>query len=698
MPPETVKILIIDDEAMLRMSLRNFFEDENCIVLEAANGVEGIEICLRERPDLVLTDLRMPVMDGFGVIERLKQELPELPIVVVSGQGSLSDVITAIRLGAWDYITKPILKLDELTIVVQRVLDRARLLRDNTLYRKNLEQLIEDNATYQEHLEELVHQRTAEVREAATKYRIVADNTHSWEFWLAPDRQFIYCSPSCQRISGRSADEFMADPALLHGIVHPDDLELFLQHRAGPPAHDDNKTIEFRIIRPDGAIRWVHHNCRSVFDSQGTYLGIRGSNRDISKRKEAELAHLKSEQRLTAIFDFLPDATWAIDVNGTVIAWNKACEELTGVPASAMVGRGDYQYAIPFWGEARPMLIDQVLHPADDLLATYLHEYSEFHVEGGSILAESAKALLPGARFLWWKAARLYDANGTVTGAIESVRDITELRLSKDAALASNRAKSAFLATMSHELRTPLNAIIGFTDLIHTKGCGELNQEQEEFLGYVLESSKHLLALINDILDLTKIEAGKMELHLGEVDIRAALENSLIIIKERAASNRIKLSSWVSPDVPDSFAADAVKLKQILYNLLSNAVKFTPQGGIITVTAQPATTSELHTIPACSGIVEGSYLLIQLADTGIGIKPEDLLKIFKPFEQADSSSTRRHEGTGLGLYLSRMLVELHGGRIWAEPNQDQPGSTFSFVMPLQQLHDTHQTVHETKHE
>lgn len=680
--PDPTKVLIIDDEEMLRLSLRNYFEDEGYQVFEAPNGAVGVETCQRELPDLVLTDLRMPLLDGFGVIEHLKQALPELPIIVVSGQGTLNDVITAIRMGAWDYVTKPILRLDELTIVVQRVLERSRLLRDNADYRKKLELLIDDNATYQEHLEDLVHKRTEQLKEAATKYQIVADNTHSWEFWIAPEGHFIYSSPSCQRITGYPAETFIVNADLLNSMIHPEDAELFRQHRNCAAQRADTRALEFRIVHPDGSTRWIHHNCRSVFDSQGTYLGIRGSNRDITERKEAEEAHLKSEQRLSAIFDFLPDATWAIDSNGIVIAWNKACEELTGIPAASMLGKGDYQYAVPFWGIARPMLIDQALRPTLDLLTPYVDQYTEFCIDGGSIMAESTKPLLPGSRFLWWKAARLYDAHGTVTGAIESVRDITELRLSKEAALASSRAKSAFLATMSHELRTPLNAIIGFTDLIYRKGCGELSTDQEEYLGYVLESSKHLLALINDILDLTKIEAGKMELTISHVDIRSTLESSLIIIKERSDKNQIQVISKIAPQLPEKFYADAVKFKQVLYNLLSNAVKFTPQGGAITLTATQVTSAELTDRPACDGLPDGTYLLLSVIDTGIGIKPSDLTKIFEPFEQADNSSTRRHEGTGLGLHLSRMLVELHGGRIWAETNGNEPGSTFHVILPV----------------
>lgn len=662
------KVLIIDDELMLRASFRDFFEDEGATVYEAANGAEGVELCLREQPELVLTDLRMPVMDGFGVIEHLKTAAPEIPIVVVSGQGTINDVIAAIRLGAWDYITKPVLKLEELSLVVQRVLERSRLLQENRIYR--------------EHLEQQVEERTRQFEQIAENYRIVADNTYSWEFWIDPHGQFIYTSPSCLRVTGHPATDFMADPGLLYRLIHPDDRELFRQHRHESQDERENGVLEFRIIRPDGTVRWLHHNCQPVFDSKGIFLGTRGSNRDITARKEAEQAHLRSEQRLSAIFDFLPDATWAIDTNGVVIAWNKACKELTGVPASEMVGKGNHSYAIPFYGHPRPMLIDLALAPSTELLTPYLDGYTNFTIEGGNITAESAGLLMSKGRYLWWKSAKLYDVQGNVTGAIESVRDITELRLSKEAALASNRAKSAFLATMSHELRTPLNAVIGFTDLIRVRGCGEITESQEEYLGYILDSARHLLALINDILDLSKIEAGKMELTLGDVDIRSLLASSLIIIKDRADKHRIVVRDAINERLPATIRADMLKVKQILYNLLSNAVKFTPSGGTITLSARLATDDHVPSSLSGRELPASSYLLITVSDTGIGIKKEDIRRIFEPFEQSDSSSTRQHEGTGLGLSLSKMMAELHGGTIWAEPNPDGAGSSFHFVLPM----------------
>jgi signal transduction histidine kinase len=260
----------------------------------------------------------------------------------------------------------------------------------------------------------------------------------------------------------------------------------------------------------------------------------------------------------------------------------------------------------------------------------------------------------------------------------------TKLQAAKHEAEQANLAKSRFLANMSHELRTPLNAIIGFTELLVDRHVGEINPTQQEYLSDIHQSSHHLLALINDVLDLAKVEAGRMELELGIVNLQTLMDGSLIMVRESARKQGVALESKLD-GLPVTIRTDERKFKQILYNLLSNAVKFTPDGGRVTISGEILRREEGRWLdhkgdefPTSVVGGDGSWLKIAVADTGIGIPRDDLERIFEPF----GSTTRRFQGTGLGLSLTRKLVALHGGAVCAESPGPKQGATVSFVIPL----------------
>jgi signal transduction histidine kinase len=268
--------------------------------------------------------------------------------------------------------------------------------------------------------------------------------------------------------------------------------------------------------------------------------------------------------------------------------------------------------------------------------------------------------------------APITDSKGNIIHFVSTEKDITEnkktekIRMENLRLVDASRTKSEFLATMSHELRTPLNAIIGFSELLKNKTAGELNEKQEKFVGNILVSGNHLLNLISDILDLSKVEAGKIELVMDKMSVSDAINAGLTLIKEKAMKQNVALKVEIDPGL-DFIDADTMRFKQILFNLLSNAVKFSkPEGGTVTITAEK----------------EGNMAKFSVSDTGIGIQEDDMRRLFKEFEQVDSGISRKYGGTGLGLAITKKLVELHGGNITVESKFGE-GSTFTFYLPIE---------------
>ncbi|MDR4499052.1 MAG: ammonium transporter [Candidatus Scalindua sp.] len=264
------------------------------------------------------------------------------------------------------------------------------------------------------------------------------------------------------------------------------------------------------------------------------------------------------------------------------------------------------------------------------------------------------------------RIARLQDLNVLLEKRVEERTD--ELQKTNIALEKANRLKSEFLATMSHELRTPLNSIIGFAEVLRDEVVGTLSAEQKEYLSDIHGSGQHLLNMIDSILDLSKIEAGKLELHYEEFPVKEAVNEVLDTIIGYSNKKGIRIHINIQADVP-SIKGDKVKFKQIMFNLLSNAVKFTPENGRVVVNAG----------------LKNQHIQVAVSDTGIGIKPEDMDKIFEAFRQVDASYARRYEGTGLGLTLTKRLIELHGGKIWVISDFGK-GSTFTFTLPLKPIY------------
>jgi PAS domain S-box-containing protein len=512
---------------------------------------------------------------------------------------------------------------------------------------------------------------------------------------------------------------------------------------------------------------------------------------DITERKKADEAIKAANEKLFGIIEFLPDATFVTDQDKKVIAWNHAMEALTGIDKADIIGKGDYAYGIPFYGEARPILIDLI----DHLDAEIESKYIQIERKGRAIYAEAYVPMLFKGRgaYIWSAAASLYDEDGKLVGSIESIRDITnrkriekalkaseeryrlffktskdcvfitsktgrlvdfndaamelfgysdreefanmnannfykneedrskhllfinehgfskdypvdlrkkdgsiinalvtsvlvcddsgkilcyqgtirditelkrseiELQKAKNIAEMATKAKSEFLAHMSHEIRTPMNAIIGVADLLRTEG---LTVEQAEYVEIIRNSGEMLLATINAVLDLTKIEEGKIELANIPFNLRNCIENSLKIVAKRASEKGLDLSCFIDDGIPEMFMGDPTRLRQILINLLNNAIKFTDKGKVTVSVSGQQVDHKIH---------------FQITDTGIGISTDKLDQLFTPFGQVDMTVSRNQDGSGLGLIISKRLAELMGGKIWVESIVGR-GSTFHFTI------------------
>jgi PAS domain S-box-containing protein len=399
------------------------------------------------------------------------------------------------------------------------------------------------------------------------------------------------------------------------------------------------QTVKVPLISPDGRSRQV--------------LGV---STDITARREAEEQLRRTTDQLEALVQAAPVAIVGIDLDGKVRSWYGGAEGLFGWSAAEAIGQ-----------------------PLANVPADRQEEFRALRARvqrGDSVLGlETQRVRKDGTPVeVSVSYAPVHDHGGHTIGAIIVYQDITERRLiaeqrqAREAADLANRAKSNFLANMSHELRTPLNAIIGFSELLEDQSFGELNERQRRYVTNVLSSGRHLLQLVNDILDLAKIEAGRVVLESEPIDLVSLLHDMHRAMEPLAAAKAQRFVVDLSEDLP-LLTADRAKVKQILYNLLSNAIKFTKEGGEVRLRAAMAKADD------------GSELVqVAVSDTGIGVSAQDLKRIFTEFEQVDSSYVRQQEGTGLGLALTRRLVEAHGGRIWVESIPDQ-GSTFTFVLP-----------------
>jgi len=534
-----------------------------------------------------------------------------------------------------------------------------------------------------EQLRDITNQKRTEeaLRQSENYYRSIFETSGSAMFILEQDTTISHANSNFEELSGYSRKEVEGKKSWTE-FVHPDDVawmkEYHFSRRQDPGVVPQN--YEFRFIDRHGEVHQGFLTIDMIPETTKSVVSLI----DITERKQTEEALRQSEKRLSDIIEFLPDATLAIDREKRVIIWNKAIEEMTGVPASEMLGKGEYVYTIPFYGKARPQLMDLVFEDTKKVESLY----PAITRQGNTLLAEVFCDALYGNTGAWIfaKASPLHDIKGNVVGAIEVIRDITDrkqteqaLLQAKEQAETANRAKSEFLANMSHEIRTPINGIMGMLQLLQ---YSDLNVDQQRYVEIGLESAERLNRLLTDILDLSKVEANKLVIKEEEFILVNLIQSTRDIFKQLTQKNQNEVSINVEDNIPEQLIGDSTRLNQILFNLVGNANKYTQDGQIeLEVT--------LLSIPQ----VDKCRLLFVIADNGPGISEERINKIFDVFTQgSDSSSyTREFEGAGLGLPLVKRLVDLMNGSISISSKEGEGTSVYvslPFRIPESLQYDT----------
>ena len=411
---------------------------------------------------------------------------------------------------------------------------------------------------------------------------------------------------------------------------------------------------------PNGEKLFVHVIKTPLYDSLGRVVGIQGIFWDVTQRKQIEEELAYERDLLRALLDTIPDRIYFKDVQSRFIRCSSSMVKRLGAQdVKDVVGKTDFDF-----------------HPRE--LAQEFHDDEQRIILTGEPLINKLERQVDLAgNDIWATVTKvpIYNQNGTVTGIIGISRDVTQLKKAEEAleqardeALESARVKARFLANMSHEIRTPMYSITGMTGLLTDT---KLSQEQRDYVQNIRDSTETLLGIINDILDFSKIEAGKLSFENIDFELRESVENTVEMLAEHAQRKGVELNCWIDASVPNALRGDPGRFRQVLANLLANAVKFTEKGEVlvrVTRVAEPD-----HNVT----------LRFTVSDTGVGIDPKAMALIFQPFTQGDGSTTRKFGGTGLGLTISKQIVELMKGEIGVEsaPNQ---GSVFWFNLPFQQ--------------
>ncbi|MFZ2961034.1 MAG: PAS domain S-box protein [Candidatus Ozemobacteraceae bacterium] len=508
------------------------------------------------------------------------------------------------------------------------------------------------------------------LQESESRFRQLTENLQSI-FWLSerPSGKFLYINPAFEKFFGFPRDEVFKDRNTVAGRIHQDDRETIMKALFGQ--NNQAVDLQFRLLRPDGHILHMHASACPVRDRAGNVIRMAGFCEDVTPLVTAEQTLRESHDELQVIYDGTMDGILIADgLTGRFLRANPGVCQIFGFTAEELLTMKIGDLALP----------EDVIEAFDTitrhLTTSHLVEVPFRRKNGKLIFCDVS------ARIVTYKGRHCIIAFFTEVTERHSISEelryereelsrfvderTEELKIANVELARASRLKDEFLANMSHELRTPLNAVLSLAEALGEQVRGSLNEHQLKSVRVIEESGRHLLALINDILDLSKIEAGRLDFQFDDVDFESIVRSSLHLVRQLASKKKLqiglKFDSLAGP-----IRADERRVKQILVNLLSNAVKFTPEGGNIGL--------ELVQDP------ERNCVRCTVWDTGIGISPEELPRLFRPFTQLAGGLNRQHDGTGLGLALTAKLVERHGGTLEVE-SRVGCGSRFSFSLPL----------------
>jgi PAS domain S-box-containing protein len=510
-------------------------------------------------------------------------------------------------------------------------------------------------------------QAEEELRLSETRYRTVVENQSEFIVRWKPDGTLTFVNEAYCRYFGVTPEQVVASnfmPIIVEEDREAVEAKLSRLISGAVPAETDIH----RVLRADGSVGWQEWVDQAIYDEAGGIIEFQSVGRDITERKQMEKAVLEERDFSGAMLNSLPGVFYFYDQSGKFLRWNMNFEVVSGYTPEEIARMNPLDFFVGAEKEFIAQRIQEVFEKgksdAEAYLVTKNGEQIPYYFTGERIEIEGAPYLIGMGIDITQRRVAEQELRKLNLELEERIATRTkELAAAMIKALESDRLKSAFLAAMSHELRTPLNSIIGFTGVILQGMAGPLNEEQTKQLNMIRDSARHLLALINDVLDISKIEAGQLEILKRPFDIRQAIESALRVVHPLAQKKNLHLVTSIGPGV-GMLNNDRRRVEQVLINLINNAIKFTEHGAV-RIECQ----------------IRSGWLETRIHDEGIGIKPEDRDRLFKPFQQIDTGLARSHEGTGLGLAICQRLVSAMGGEITVK-SQWGMGSTFQFTLPL----------------